>query len=521
MYKSFFLTLLFNFVLVSNLFSQLPDGQSPGRGWKDSYQANGLCWCDSTFDHDLDDITKVSFVINGIARNIRDICDELQYHPLMRDYSNGDPVYNDIQCGNGPANTAIDEVQCPGRVDLGSDGCLEIGPTWDIEWLASRSRFGGDDTDNTTQEEMDEEQLIENGIYYLESPFLNERLMTTTTHNGEMAASANNDQQKWTFNHLGNNVYTILNVLTNRYLEVPKAICEDQANVGTWVRASDTHQQWKIATNGDGYNLMPLHCSTKSLDRVVGASEANIVIHNASTSNKNQLWNIVGINADTTAEVTILGETIKKFVTIQTNSPNYVIANSTTSYATFTMESLGGDAYAFKGENGFYLSSENGQSPVTCNRNAIGSFETFILESLGGNIYAIKGNNGLYLSHERGRKAMNCNRSAIGPWERFVINGVAESKNLLASSSFKAYPNPIQVEDVLNIQIQTSAATDATAALFSISGQLIAKEEFNFLSTGLNTVPLQKLQNAVKTSGVYILTFTTKEKKYSKLIEFY
>ncbi len=143
--KSFTSYLLLFFVFFSvGIYAQLPDGQTPGgKSWADSYQANGLCWCDTTFDHDLDDITKVSFTINGVKRNIRDICDELQYHPLVRDYVEGDPIYNDVQCGNGPANTAIDEVQCPGRVDEGREGCSEIGPQWDIEWLESRERFGG------------------------------------------------------------------------------------------------------------------------------------------------------------------------------------------------------------------------------------------------------------------------------------------------------------------------------------------------------------------------------------------
>lgn len=135
--------------LYAESYAQLPEGQTPGgKSWADSYQANGLCWCDTTFDHDLDDISKVSFTINGVERNIRDVCDELQYHPLVRDYVEGDPIYNDIQCGNGPANTAIDEVQCPGRVDLGRDGCSEIGPKWDIEWLESRERFGGTTSEN-------------------------------------------------------------------------------------------------------------------------------------------------------------------------------------------------------------------------------------------------------------------------------------------------------------------------------------------------------------------------------------
>ena len=43
--------------------------------------------------------------------------------------------YNDIQCGNGPANDAGDEDWCPGRVDLGTNnksGCNDKGPKFDF-----------------------------------------------------------------------------------------------------------------------------------------------------------------------------------------------------------------------------------------------------------------------------------------------------------------------------------------------------------------------------------------------------
>lgn len=38
--------------------------------------------------------------------------------------------YNDIQCGNGPANSSLDEIQCPGVVGKGWSGCRSKGPKW-------------------------------------------------------------------------------------------------------------------------------------------------------------------------------------------------------------------------------------------------------------------------------------------------------------------------------------------------------------------------------------------------------
>lgn len=114
---------------------------NPQPNWKDSFEANGHCWCESTFDHDLDD-KKV--LINGVPYSVVDICDELENHPDYRAFDNDDPAFNDIQCGNGPFNNAADESGCPGRVDLGSSGCDQIGITWDMDWLAGRERFMGD-----------------------------------------------------------------------------------------------------------------------------------------------------------------------------------------------------------------------------------------------------------------------------------------------------------------------------------------------------------------------------------------
>lgn len=85
---------------------------------------------------------------------------------------NGRPIYNDVQCGNGPPNNAADEHTCPGkiqsrdivfvrfshgnndthsiilnrigRVDLGRDGCNQIGPKWNFNGIPkapARQRF--------------------------------------------------------------------------------------------------------------------------------------------------------------------------------------------------------------------------------------------------------------------------------------------------------------------------------------------------------------------------------------------
>jgi len=126
----------------TDVFSQNWNPTHPS--WTDSFQANGFCWCNTTYDHGIGEIT---FEINGQNIPIRTICEELEKHPDYRAYQNGDAPYNDIQCGNGPPNDhdILDEQGCPGRTDLGSAGCNQIGPTWDIDWL--ETRFGNTSVD--------------------------------------------------------------------------------------------------------------------------------------------------------------------------------------------------------------------------------------------------------------------------------------------------------------------------------------------------------------------------------------
>jgi hypothetical protein len=86
---------------------------------------DGRCYCDSTFDHDVGEIeVKTPYGI----KTVLEICEAIGPGPGAAEH----PVYNDIQCGNGPANTSDDESWCPGRVDAGEAGCCTAGPTWDL-----------------------------------------------------------------------------------------------------------------------------------------------------------------------------------------------------------------------------------------------------------------------------------------------------------------------------------------------------------------------------------------------------
>ena len=96
-------------------------------GWTDSYSDGDSCYCATTFDHDIGTIV-VDTPLG--KKTVREVCELLGNGPTGS--SAGRPLYNDIQCGNGPANNAGDETTCPGRTEHGQQGCKYIGPKWNF-----------------------------------------------------------------------------------------------------------------------------------------------------------------------------------------------------------------------------------------------------------------------------------------------------------------------------------------------------------------------------------------------------
>lgn len=130
------------------VFSSIVEAQqwNPRPGWKDSYAVDGQCYCDTNgFDHNLD--SKFADTPIG-SQNVVDICEAIE-RVLGDGPVDGRIPYNDIQCGNGPPNDAPDEVGCPGRVDIGPDGCDQIGPKWDLETVYANLPDNNEGLDNS------------------------------------------------------------------------------------------------------------------------------------------------------------------------------------------------------------------------------------------------------------------------------------------------------------------------------------------------------------------------------------
>jgi len=71
---------------------------------------------------------------------------------------------------------------------------------------------------------------------------------------------------------------------------------------------------------------------------------------------------------------------------------------------------------------GMYVSSENGLNPITCNRTTAQGWEQFNWINNPDGTISLQGNNGSFVSSENGTQAMTCTRSVAQAWEEFLVN---------------------------------------------------------------------------------------------------
>ncbi len=154
-------------------------------------------------------------------------------------------------------------------------------------------------------------QVIANGTYFLVSVSNGQNMIDKRSENNVRMTGANAafPAQKWIVKHLGNNVYTLKNQGSGRYLEVPFAKCSNGANVNTWTNANDNHKKWQIIKHNNQYELKPMHCLGKSLDRDFGDRTKNGNVHlYDDVNNPNQRWKLTTVAGTRTTASQILIE---------------------------------------------------------------------------------------------------------------------------------------------------------------------------------------------------------------------
>ncbi|WP_421873050.1 carbohydrate-binding protein [Marinoscillum sp.] len=161
-------------------------------------------------------------------------------------------------------------------------------------------------------------------------------------------------------------------------------------------------------------------------------------------------------------------------------SPMNCNRQSVGGWEQFTVVAVGSGQIALQGSNGQYVNSQNGQSGMTCTSPAVSGWEAFYWEDLGNNTVALRGFGDQYVSSENGQSAMICDRPSIGGWEVFTWGNASGSRlvdNVQAVEEAGAlvYPNPISQSFVVDL---TSLGLEKARLVVSdLSGrQLLSKE---------------------------------------------
>jgi GH18 family chitinase len=105
------------------------------------------------------------------------------------------------------------------------------------------------------------------------------------------------------------------------------------------------------------------------------------------------------------------------------NGTSALICNRATagSWEKFTVLDAGNGKVALRSMSK-YVSSENGVSAMMADRTSINDWEKFDWISNSDGTVSLRGNNGMYVSSENGTQGMNCNRpnANVNSWERFT-----------------------------------------------------------------------------------------------------
>ncbi|MDX2303595.1 MAG: DUF1501 domain-containing protein [Microscillaceae bacterium] len=126
----------------------------------------------------------------------------------------------------------------------------------------------------------------------------------------------------------------------------------------------------------------------------------------------------------------LISSPVGRTIWIMGNNGRYVSSNNGSkslscdkdnieNWEKFKVIDAGNGKIALQGSNMLFVSSENGSTTLNCNRSKIGSYEKFDWIDLGNYRFALKGNNSQYVSSENGYKPLICNRGKVGDWETF------------------------------------------------------------------------------------------------------
>ena len=148
----------------------------------------------------------------------------------------------------------------------------------------------------------------------------------------------------------------------------------------------------------------------------------------------------------------------------------------------FYVVDAGSGKIALRGSNNKYLSAETGYVPMNCDRPAYDDWEKFTWVAVSANQVALLGYNGKYVSSENGSvEGMNCNRPTYDGWEIFTWGVTSAPSARLASEELVAapaeisfYPNPCTDRLMFD-----NPEANVSVSIYNLSGQLVLDQSFD------------------------------------------
>ncbi len=222
----------------------------------------------------------------------------------------------------------------------------------------------------------------------------------------------------------------------------------------------------------------------------------------------------------------VVGIPIGKTIWLQGNNGLYVSSENGTQAMTCTRPAPQGWEQFFVADAGNgkvtlqsmskYVSSENGVQAMTCNRAIPQGWEQFDWVANADGTISLRGNNGMYVSSENGEQAMTCNRPTIQGWEKFnfgIVSTIARVAATQAASALASatqtgniYPNPVHRGSLLTISVkQYNAGAPVQVTVIDLLGKTIAQYNTNKPTI---TIP------AAKSSGTYLLKISNGNHSY-------
>jgi len=191
----------------------------------------------------------------------------------------------------------------------------------------------------------------------------------------------------------------------------------------------------------------------------------------------------------------------------------------------FTVVDAGNGKIALRGNNGQYVSCEDGLAPINCNRPTIQGWEQFDWITNANGTISLRAYNGLYVSSENGTKAMTANRATAQGWEAFnygVVGAAARTAATTTAAKVKdpenatagaaiIYPNPLVKGNPFTVKVDKyDASAPLQVMILDVNKKVVGYHKAN---AGTLTVPTSNIA-----SGFYVVTITNGGHTYTRKI---